>query len=63
MTGPIEKEALKYLSPKFSGQTEFFTYYLSENKNIPLMTFLGGPFILSLITTHIDIKNISKSVG
>lgn len=61
VTGPIEKSALKYLDDGFyPGQTEYFARYLAKPHSLPFMAFLGGPFVLSLLSTHCPLKEVSN---
>lgn len=58
VTGPIEKEALNFLGPHFIGQTEFFAESWGLLDRKPFMAFMGGPFILSLLTTHLPLAHV-----
>lgn len=62
VTGPIEKAALSCLPKKFPGQTEYFAHYLAKDEK-PLMAFLGGPFMLSLLTSHIPLMKVSSHIN
>jgi 4-hydroxy-L-threonine phosphate dehydrogenase PdxA len=63
ITGPIRKNAIATVFEKnFCGQTEIFHHHLGQ-KNLPaFMAFVGGPFLLGLLTAHIPLKNISQSI-
>jgi len=64
VTGPINKHALEHLGMgHLPGQTEYFAKKWPAQNQKPLMAFMGGPFILSLLTTHIPLKNISQSLS
>jgi 4-hydroxythreonine-4-phosphate dehydrogenase len=62
VTGPINKHALKYLGAGFTGQTEYFAQQWPVINQKPLMAFMGGPFILSLMTTHVPLKDVAKNL-
>ena len=58
VTGPIEKIALSFLSGgPWPGQTEYFSHHLGGSKK-PFMAFLGGPFIMSMLSVHIPLKKV-----
>jgi 4-hydroxy-L-threonine phosphate dehydrogenase PdxA len=60
VTGPIDKACLMYLDDNLhKGQTEFFAMHLAKNNEQPFMAFVGGPFLLSLLTTHLPLKEVS----
>lgn len=62
VTGPIEKAALAHLAGgPFAGQTEFFAHHLGTNE-APFMGFVGGPFMLTLLTTHMPLRNVSDAI-
>jgi 4-hydroxy-L-threonine phosphate dehydrogenase PdxA len=61
VTGPIEKAALSHLPQKFAGQTEYFAHFLGKDKK-PFMAFLGGPFMLSLLTSHMPLAKVSSVI-
>ncbi len=62
VTGPIEKAALSYVAAgPFIGQTEYFSAHLGRGKT-PFMAFLGGPFMLSLLTTHVPLCRIANII-
>jgi 4-hydroxythreonine-4-phosphate dehydrogenase len=63
VTGPISKSALAFLGDKkYSGQTEYFATNLGVDSKKTFMTFLGGPFILSLLTTHIPLRQVADEI-
>lgn len=63
VTGPIEKAALTHLDQgQYPGQTEYFSNHLGTDKK-PMMTFMGGSFILSLLTTHVPLKDVSARIS
>lgn len=62
VTGPINKTALQFLAGgPFAGQTEFFAKHLGVVKQ-PFMAFMGGPFMLSLLTTHMPLSKVSGAI-
>lgn len=63
VTGPVRKEALKYLGEKYLGHTEYLHAHLASDANPPLMAFGGGPFLLGLATIHIPIKQVSSHLS
>lgn len=58
VTGPINKASLLHLEGKPAGQTEFFNT-IAMNGMRPMMSFLGGPFMLSLLTSHIPLSHVA----
>lgn len=60
VTGPVNKAALLHLPDAPCGQTEFLAT-LSPEKN-PMMVFTGGPFVLSLVTTHMPLNRVSPAL-
>lgn len=64
LTGPIDKNALVHLDQgQYTGQTEYFAHHLAQKTRHPFMAFLGGPFMLSLFTTHIPLNRVSASLS
>lgn len=62
VTGPIEKAALSFLSGgPWPGQTEYFSHHLS-GPSPAFMAFLGAPFIMSLLTTHVPLSKVSSLI-
>lgn len=62
VTGPIEKAALDYVSGgPFAGQTELFAHHFTADKK-PFMAFLGGPFMMTMLTTHVPVKRIADVI-
>lgn len=61
VTGPIEKAALGYLGD-FPGQTEYFAKLWGKPETKAFMAFTGGPFTLSLVTTHLPLARVSKHI-
>ncbi len=56
---PIDK---KYLNKNFSGVTEFFASKCSVNNNSEVMLIYSKKLAVSPITTHINIKDVSKKL-
>ncbi len=63
VTGPIEKEALAFLGSNLAGQTEYFAQHLGIAGQMAIMTFMGGPFIMSLASTHVPLKQVSQQIN
>lgn len=64
VTGPINKHALRYLGSGYlAGQTEYFAQKWPVLNQKPLMAFMGGPFIMSLMTTHVPLKDVAKNLS
>lgn len=63
VTAPIEKAALGFLpGGPWPGQTEYFAHHLS-GKYPAFMAFLGAPFIMSLLTTHVPLRKVSSLIS
>lgn len=63
VTGPIEKAALAFLDDGVhAGQTEYFASHLAKEDRKPFMAFMGGPFIMSLLTTHLALRSVASSI-
>ena len=62
VTGPIRKDALKYLPGNFVGHTEYLHAHLAKDESPPLMAFAGGPFLLGLATIHVPLKDVSEQL-
>lgn len=62
VTGPVDKACLINVDGQsFRGQTEFFSHHLGGEKPA-MMTFMGGPFIMSLLTTHLPLAEVARSI-
>ena len=61
ITLPLRKDLVRKLDKNFLGQTEFFQKI--NNKKISNMILYHKKIIVSPITTHIEIKKISKNVS
>lgn len=63
VTGPIEKTALSFLpGAKWPGQTEYFAHHLGGSKK-PFMAFLGGPFIMSMLSVHVALRKVPDLIN
>lgn len=60
VTLPINKYSIKLAGYDFAGHTEYLAY-LTDSKDISMM-MLSKDFKIVLATTHLPIKNISKSL-
>lgn len=60
VTLPICKEAVQMNEPNFVGHTEYIAKYLGEGN--PLMTFIFKDVRMCLLTTHIPLSEVSKSI-
>jgi 4-phospho-D-threonate 3-dehydrogenase / 4-phospho-D-erythronate 3-dehydrogenase len=64
VTGPIDKASLQFLDGgHYRGQTEFLAAHLAKGSHKPLMVFMGGPFLLSLLTVHLPLKEVSRHIS
>lgn len=64
VTGPINKAALAHLDDaKLAGQTEYLAKHLGAINEQSFMGFVGGPFLMSLLTTHIPLKDIASRLS
>ncbi|MCK4311139.1 MAG: 4-hydroxythreonine-4-phosphate dehydrogenase PdxA, partial [Candidatus Cloacimonetes bacterium] len=61
VTCPISKEAIHLIHPDFIGHTEFFAKK-SGTKDV-IMSFWGPYFNLALLTTHIAVSEVSKTLS
>ena len=63
VTGPIQKASLALVKGgPFAGQTELCHAHLALDKEPPLMCFTGGPFALGLLTVHLPLRDVAKSI-
>jgi len=60
VTAPINKEAINKAGFKFAGHTEFLSH-VTKSKNVTMM-LVGGDLRVSLVTRHIPLKQVSKSL-
>src|SRR5579871_2659144 len=64
VTGPIDKACLKYLDDgTYHGQTEYFARHLAKDQHKPFMAFMGGPFLMSLLTTHLPLRRVADALS
>jgi 4-hydroxythreonine-4-phosphate dehydrogenase len=63
VTAPIRKAALTDVDGgPFPGQTELVHHHLARDANPPLMAFEGGPFLLGLLTVHVPLCEVSRTI-
>lgn len=60
VTAPINKYSVKKAGFKYQGHTEYLAH-LSKTKNIAMM-LAGGPLSIALVTTHIALRDVAKSL-
>jgi len=60
VTAPINKESLSKAGYKWAGHTEFLKH-LTGAKDVAMM-LTGGPLKVVLVTRHIALKNVAKSL-
>ncbi len=61
VTAPINKEGLNKAGFKFSGHTELLAH-LTRTKNYAMM-LVGGPLRVVLVTTHLPLNEVSRSLN
>jgi 4-hydroxythreonine-4-phosphate dehydrogenase len=59
VTGPVNKKGLAGVGYVFPGQTEFFAARWSGE---PVMAFAGGKMTVGLVTWHIPLAEVAKSI-
>jgi 4-hydroxythreonine-4-phosphate dehydrogenase len=59
VTGPVNKKGLAGVGYDFPGQTEFFA---SRWNGEPVMAFAGGKMTVGLVTWHIPLSDVPKSI-
>ncbi|ORU91891.1 MAG: 4-hydroxythreonine-4-phosphate dehydrogenase PdxA [Cycloclasticus sp. symbiont of Bathymodiolus heckerae] len=59
VTGPVQKSIINDAGIKFSGHTEFFADYCG---GYPVMMLATKKLRVALVTTHLPLKDISKSI-
>ena len=59
VTGPVNKKGLAGVGYDFPGQTEFFA---SRWNGEPVMAFAGGKMTVGLVTWHIPLSEVPKSI-
>jgi 4-hydroxythreonine-4-phosphate dehydrogenase len=63
VTGPVDKACLEFLDGgNYRGQTEYLSAHLAKGKHKPMMVFMGAPFLLSLLTVHVPLKDVSNHI-
>jgi len=60
VTGPLNKETLISIDPKFIGHTEYIQKI--TNSNDVLMMLASNKLKVALATTHIPLKNVAKNI-
>jgi len=66
VTAPVNKRAIRLLEPKFKGHTEYLAQVARVKKFA--MMFLkekedgSGPLRVTLVTIHVPLKNVSRSI-
>lgn len=60
VTAPINKASIAKAGFNFAGHTEFLSH-ITKSKNVTMM-LVGEPLRVSLVTRHLAIKNVAKSV-
>jgi len=62
VTAPTSKEAMNLAGHKFNGQTEVLEHFLAHDGQKAEMLFVSKDFRVLLLTRHIPLKNVSKSL-
>ncbi len=62
VTAPVSKHVLNMAGHNFSGQTEVLEHFLAEKNEKSEMLFVADDFKILLLTRHIALNNISKSI-
>ncbi len=62
VTAPTSKEAMNLAGHKFSGQTEVLEKYLAHDGQRAEMLFVSKDFRVLLLTRHLPLKDISKTL-
>ncbi|MBL7157354.1 MAG: 4-hydroxythreonine-4-phosphate dehydrogenase PdxA [Candidatus Omnitrophica bacterium] len=60
VTAPINKASIAKAGYNFAGHTEFLSH-ITKSKKVTMM-LVGGPLRVSLVSRHVAIKNVAKSV-
>ncbi len=61
VTAPISKEGLSKVGVNYSGHTDWLAKEFNVDKYV--MTFYGKKMIVSLVTIHIPLKDVPKSIN
>lgn len=63
VTAPLRKAALQDVEGgPYPGQTELVHARLASDARPPLMAFVGGPFVLGLLTVHVRLVDVSRTI-
>ncbi len=62
VTAPTSKEAMNIAGHKYSGQTEVLEHFLARDGQKAEMLFVSKDFRVLLLTRHIPIKDVSKTL-
>jgi len=62
VTAPTSKEAMNLAGHKFNGQTEVLEKYLAHDGQKAEMLFVSKDFRVLLLTRHIPLKDVSKTL-
>jgi 4-hydroxythreonine-4-phosphate dehydrogenase len=60
VTAPLNKEALQLLIPSFTGHTEYLAQAAGVRSYAMMLT--GGPLRVVVVTTHIALQDVSRSL-
>lgn len=60
VTGPINKAVINAAGIPFTGHTEYLA--LKSETNLPVMMLVAGDLRVALVTTHIPLRLVSKSI-
>ena len=60
VTAPVNKEAIRLLSPSFTGHTEYLARIVGAKKYAMLLK--GGPLRVILVTTHLPLSKVSSVI-
>ena len=60
VTAPVNKEAIRLLSPSFIGHTEYLAHIAKVKEYAMLLQ--GGPLRVVLVTTHLPLEKVSSVV-
>jgi len=60
VTGPINKEAVRLMSPEFTGHTEYLAR-IAKTKKYAMM-LAGGPLRVVVVTTHVALNTVALRI-
>jgi len=63
VTAPLSKKAINMAGYNYSGQTEVLQKYLEESGANAEMLFVAGNFRVMLLTRHVALENVPKSLN